>query len=289
MRTRGLALFFAVNFGLSWSIAWILSARGGLESTYAVSLMIAYMAGPALGALVTAWVYDRGRMKEALGLVFKPNAYWIVALILPFIIVTLSVLFSLLGHNVELVSPIVGFRDALLQKNVDTDALPLSIETLFWVQMLIGLPLGIAINALVLLSEELGWRGWLWGRWRGLGFWRSNLAIGFVWGVWHAPIIVMGYNYPGMPVWGPVIMVVFTMLMSPLIGWVREKGGSVFAASIFHGTINALAGLSLLVLSNAQMPWRGMVGLGGMFALALLWVPLLLARKGPKDPHAKTH
>ena len=54
----------------------------------------------------------------------------------------------------------------------------------------------------------------------------------------------MGFDYPHTPLAGPVLMAVFSMLLSPLIGWMREKGKSVFDASTFHSAMNAVAGLS---------------------------------------------
>ena len=61
---------------------------------------------------------------------------------------------------------------------------------------------GPTINAIVALGEELGWRGLLMHELKSLGFWRSSFAIGFFWGLWHLPMIVNGYNYPGYPILG---------------------------------------------------------------------------------------
>ncbi len=51
------------------------------------------------------------------------------------------------------------------------------------------------------LRLELGWRGWLWDRRRGFGFWRGYLLIGLIWGARHAPLIgltllVDGVQFP---------------------------------------------------------------------------------------------
>ena len=274
---RGLCTYLLITFGFSWAVGAMIWKTGGLGTPHALALMVVYMAGPALGALVTAWRYQPREIGQVLGLSVRPNLYWLWALVLPFVIVALSVLISMASPGVKLANPIAAFSALVAAKGGAT--IPLSPVTLFWLQMLVGVPIGIAINAIVLLSEELGWRGWLWWRWRPMGFWSGNLAIGFVWGVWHAPLVIMGFNYPGMPRTGPVWMVIFTMLLSPLIGWVRERGHSVFAASMFHGTMNAIAGLSFLFLSRVDMPWRGVVGLGGMIAMALLWIPLFVFQK----------
>ena len=33
-----------------------------------------------------------------------------------------------------------------------------------------------------------------------------SLVIGFFWGLWHLPLIAAGYNYPGHPVAGPIVL-----------------------------------------------------------------------------------
>ena len=139
---------------------------------------------------------------------------------------------------------------------------------------------GAFLNMFLTLSEELGWRGWLWDRWRGLGFWRCNLLIGLFWGLWHAPLIAQGYNYPELPVWGPVAMTALMLVISPLIGWVREAGGTVFHAGLFHGTLNAGAGLGLLALTGLEFPFKGTLGIGGFVAgLALCGVVFAIRRR----------
>ena len=35
-----------------------------------------------------------------------------------------------------------------------------------------------------------------------MGFLKTSVLTGFIWGVWHAPIILQGHNYPQHPVAG---------------------------------------------------------------------------------------
>ena len=136
---------------------------------------------------------------------------------------------------------------------------------------------GPTINAVAAFGEELGWRGLLLKELKTIGFWRSSLVIGFLWGLWHLPVIVNGYNYPGHPVAGPIMMTLVTILLSPLIGYVRLRAESVFAAAVFHGTFNAAATL-VLFLSGGNVLLVGMTGLAGMLTLLLanaaLWLHL---------------
>jgi membrane protease YdiL (CAAX protease family) len=117
-------------------------------------------------------------------------------------------------------------------------------------------------------GEELGWRGLLQRELLHLGFWKSSAFIGVIWGVWHAPIIIQGHNYPQHPVAGVAMMTVFTLLLSPILGYVRLKGKSVIAAAIAHGTLNGTAGIPLMVLVGGNDLTVGITGLAGFVVLA---------------------
>jgi membrane protease YdiL (CAAX protease family) len=275
---RQILLFLALCFGFSWAIGALTWKLGGLASPFGGLLIFVFMWGPAFAALICTWAFDRSRWKQALGFLSMPNWVWLWAVGLAALIVVGATLLSLLGPEVHWIGFTEGFRTVLEAQGLTEDKLPMPLTTLVLLQLVVGLPIGIAINGVLLLSEELGWRGWLYDRWRGFGFWRGNLAIGFVWGLWHAPIIAMGHNYPDQPIAGIFIMIGFCLALAPIVGWFREVGRSVFAASIFHGTINALAGVGLMVVSNTKMPWTGVVGIGGFVMLAAVCAGLFLTR-----------
>lgn len=268
-RTNGVWLFLLIAFGFSWTVGALVWATGATSSPmlYA-ALALLFMCGPGLAALICALVFDKGRRRAALGvaLPFNPALLW--AWLIPLLVIAAAMAFDLAGP-VAFANPADRLTDILQAQGQDPAALPIAMDMLVTVQMVSIFLLGPAINAIMTLTEEFGWRGWLWDRWRGLGFWRGNLLIGFVWGVWHAPLIAQGHNYPGMPVAGPALMTILMMLTAPLIGWVRERGGSVFHAGLFHGTVNAAAGAPVLLTTASGFPWFGYIGVGGFIALGL--------------------
>jgi len=101
--------------------------------------------------------------------------------------------------------------------------------------------------------------------------------------LWHAPIIIQGYNYPDTPVFGVVMMTVFTTLYAPIFTYIRLKSGSVIAASILHGGINASAGLALLVTRGGNSLLVGALGLSGFIVLALVNIVLFSIVKKDKN------
>jgi membrane protease YdiL (CAAX protease family) len=129
---------------------------------------------------------------------------------------------------------------------------------------------GCTINAFFALGEELGWRGFLLKSLDGKKFLTVSLIIGTVWGIWHFPLILMGHNYPQHPVMGILMMAIFCILLTPPMIYVVMKSKSVIAAAIFHGTFNAIAGVSVLYLVGGNDLTNGATGLAGFIALLLV-------------------
>lgn len=67
------------------------------------------------------------------------------------------------------------------------------------IQLLVALQLAtISFNAffssVFAFDEELGWRGWLLPNLRPLRTWPALLMSGAIWGVWHAPLILLDWT-----------------------------------------------------------------------------------------------
>lgn len=76
------------------------------------------------------------------------------------------------------------------------------------------LPSSLALLGLVALLAALVagwtvWRGPLWDELRPRGAIRRTFVIGLAWGLWHTPLILQGHDYPGHPVLGVGVLVVF--------------------------------------------------------------------------------
>ncbi len=139
---------------------------------------------------------------------------------------------------------------------------------------------------LITANEELGWRGWLQPRLTHLGFWPMVLVTGVIWGVWHAPVVWMGHNYPGMGWTGVALMVVFTLGLTPYVAVVRERSDHVLPAGAFHGAMNAVAGVTLLFAPEPSWPTNGILGVAGIAVLYAGWIGVALLRRdrtGPPD------
>jgi len=129
---------------------------------------------------------------------------------------------------------------------------------------------GWTINGLFAMGEEYGWRGLLWEELEHLGVVRANLVIGTVWGLWHAPLILQGYNYPGRPVLGTLAMVALCIGMSFTLTGVRRLTGSLLPVAAAHGSFNALAPILLILAPGTDPILTGPLGLTGALVLAII-------------------
>ena len=285
-------VFVGLTFALSWTVTiggWALGAERAPVA--ALLTLVLMMAGPAIAALICAAAFEKGRRIEALGLRFKPNIWWLYAWLIPFALVGVSVAATILlggRHFVDPAQQTLAMAAGRLPpaKLAELRALAPVLDPIIAVEVLIG----SAINAVAItFTEELGWRGYLHDLWRRFGFWRTALPTGFIWGVWHAPAIYLfGLNYPDHRLIGIPIFIAFCMLTAPIMTLVRDRGGATWAAGITHGTINALGGLSALVISDASFPWAGIVGIGGFVALALGVFAVALGRPNRRPNLARS-
>ncbi len=277
MKKNGLWVQLGVTCAFSWSL-WAMLALLGPQTHVGVRIVVmtVSMFKPALGAVVAQRRAGEA-IAEPLGVVVKPNRWWLVAWLLPLALQPLVIAFGLLVPGVEWSPEFGGLLerlgaslppDKLAEAKQQLDALPRAgLLALMVGQALVA---GISINALAAFGEELGWRGWLSRHFAGLGFWRRSGLIGVLWGLWHAPIILQGHNYPQHPVAGVPMMVAFCVLLAPLHELVRLRGGSVWAAAVMHGSVNASAGFGILLLRGGNDLTVGVTGLAGFMALALV-------------------
>jgi membrane protease YdiL (CAAX protease family) len=274
---RKALIFCVLTFAASWLIAGIYYALGGrLDNPTSVIVLTVYMFMPMTMAIVVQKGIYKEPLRRPLGITFRPNRWFLVAWLLPIAVALATIVASLLVPGVEYSPDMVGMFDRfgasltpeqLAEMESQIAAMPIHP---LWIGVIQGLIAGITINAVVAFGEELGWRGLLQRELGHLGFWRSSALIGIIWGVWHAPVIIQGWNYPQHPLPGVFLMVIWTLLLAPIFGYVTLKARSVIAAAILHGTLNASAGLPLLVIVGGNDLTVGVTGLAGFLVLAVV-------------------
>jgi len=129
----------------------------------------------------------------------------------------------------------------------------------------------------IAFGEEYGWRGYLQSELLKTGRIRGVLLLGIIWGLWHGPVILMGYDYPGYPVLGVFLMTGYTVGLSVVLGCAVLKSGSVILASFLHALNNQTQSvLSMTVYRPADSVFSFGIGIYGLICLAI--VALLILR-----------
>ena len=190
---------------------------------------------------------------------FKIKLSWLVAWILPIVIVLLTIFVNSLMPNCDF--------------NTDMSSLiPVEMTPSFMIVTTIisGLFAGATINALFAFGEEYGWRNYLVAALKEKKFVFAAIFIGIVWGIWHFPLILLGHNYPQHSVAGVFMMVIFCVLASFVELYFVLKAKSVYPAAIFHGTINAIAGLNVLLIKGGNDLLNGVCGLSGFIVITIV-------------------
>ncbi|USZ70431.1 CPBP family intramembrane glutamic endopeptidase [Natronosalvus halobius] len=187
-----------------------------------------YMFTPGIAGLIVC--LHNGIALSDVGLVIGRKRWLALAAILP-----LPILSAITALSIGV--PGVTF-DSSLDIAVEV-GLPSGV---FWALIAWGIVvvIGATFNAIFGFGEEFGWRGYLLWELAPLGFWKASLVIGAVWGVWHAPLILVGHNYPSFPIIGVGAFALTCIALAPLFTYIVIRSQSVFPAAIFHGVFNAV-------------------------------------------------
>ena len=285
-------LFILITFGASWSVALAYHLAGGKWNTpLSVVVGAVYMLIPMLAALFVQKALYRQEVIKPLGVSFRINVWFFVAWLLPALLVFCAIPAAALLPGVSLSPEHEGlFRrmavtltpEQLEAMRAGYAAMRISPALMSLIQ---GLIAGATINALLAFGEELGWRGLLQREWESLGAFASSALIGLVWGLWHAPLILMGHNFPGHPVAGIFQMIAASVLLGILISYVRLRAGSVIPAALMHGSVNGLYGISLMYLDWDNDLSIGLFGTGGCLVMgAAVFLVFLFDRFLSREP-----
>jgi membrane protease YdiL (CAAX protease family) len=144
------------------------------------------------------------------------------------------------------------------------------------------IPIGLLINSLyatfILWGEEFGWRGYLQIRLFSERPLLAAVTTGIIWGIWHYPLNLRGYNFPEHPVLGLLIFPISTVLLSIIFGWLRLRTGSVWPSCLAHAATNAIGGslTILLFLGGSDLLFTSYIGLLGWIPLGALCLWIIL-------------
>jgi len=291
--SKKVGLFLLIAFAISWSVVAALYFLGVeyMSPWFWGAIAVLYMPAPAYATLFVASVFKQKYAAYGLEIQYLslPWYLWSVIGVIGFISGTL-LLVGVLGNivGIEVFGKLHWTQDALINRIVELTqgevqawdiTLPMGTGWLLVVGLIGGVVAGTTVNLPFALGEELGWRGLMVHETRKMGFFRANLLIGVIWGIWHFPLIFLGHNYPGYPYWGMAMMVACTVPLSYVLTYLRFKIRSVLGPAACHGMINANAGLTTLYITGANPLFGSVAGLAGVAILTLITILIFAGDK----------
>ena len=218
-----LGLFLLITFALTWIPHFICLSILGYEkwmsSPFAVIVSITMLA-PALGNILTRLITKEGLWSDRLCFNLKGNLkYYGAALLLP-------IMFGII--IVIIVNCTYGNWNFYGLEGKD----PFDVFT----TLMGSLTAPVLYFSLICFGEEYGWRGYMNDKLKSLtGTAGAVITGGIIWGFWHAPLIVKGYNFGSVhPALGVALMCVSCIFINAICMYLTEKTGSIYPTVLFH-------------------------------------------------------
>lgn len=298
------ALFVLIAYGASWGIGFFAMAQGitldGLLADgqltagqlLSMGLLAFYMWMPALAAFFTCAITGQGLRTVTTRLRLKKDSLrWCLAgWAAPFLAAAVGAGTYFLFFP-ERFDGLAHLRVALT--SVTGSGLPAAVLLLGLIFLLAA---AVPFSALLSgpLGEEIGWRGYLYPalcRW--MPRWRAMLVSGMIWGVWHTPLLIMGWDYGtgywGYPIGGIAVLTLCLVCLGAFQCWLTDRSGSIWPCTLLHSALNLIFSAFFLGNNFCAGPYHPLIGshpltlLGGWVVLAAGWVVLVKTHAQPPE------
>ena len=296
--SKRILIFLAVTFLLTWGYCLLVlypmigeDSLAGVPSLKAQLMTAAVMFFPTLGVLVTRLVTREGLGNVWLKLNLKGTLrYYLLAWFGPSLLTILGTALYFLVFTGEF-DPGCGYLKGILEASgADMDSMPLPLGLLMLVQGIQSIVLAPILNFAVCFGEEWGWRGYLLPKMKNLLPTAPLLLVtGIIWGLWHAPLTIIGHNYGlgywGFPFTGIGMMCVFCTVLGVFLSYVTLKTNSCIPAILGHGAINGIAAIGMYFTYDGGNPFIGPTptGIIGIIPFVLVAIPMVInLRKNEK-------
>ena len=293
---KRILIYIVITFALTWAYCLLIvypiangEALSGVPAAATQLVVAAAMFFPAIGVLLTR-LFTKEGLKAAW---LKPNLrknlkYYLLAWFGPGILTFagIGIYFLLFPDQLDLS---FGYFTATLEAaGAPVETLPMSVGMLMLVQALQAFFLAPIMNFVTCFGEEWGWRGYLLPKMKNLLPTVPMLLLtGTIWGLWHAPLTIIGHNYGlgywGFPFTGIAMMCVFCIVLGVFLSYVTLKTKSCIPAVLGHGAVNGIAAIGIYFTKDGGNPFVGPAPTGIIGLIPFLMVAVIMAIRLRKD------
>ena len=270
LETRRILLYVGITFAMTWAYCLLViyplmngTTLSGVPAAATQLLVAAAMFFPAVGVLLTRLITKEGFKNAWLRPHLKGNLkIYLLAWFGPGILTFLGmgVYFLVFPGTFD---PACGYMAQTLESlGTPADMIPMPLPMLMLVQTMQALFLAPILNFVTCFGEEWGWRGYLLPKMaKKLPPIPMLLATGVIWGLWHAPLTIVGHNYgtgyPGFPFTGIFAMCCFCIVMGVFLSYITMKTESCIPAVLAHGAVNGIAAIGMYFTKDGGNPFIG--------------------------------
>lgn len=279
-RSRMFAIFLGIALGGGAAVALLFMGVWGEPSAELRAVTVVHLMPVLLATLIVQGPLLKQPVLRPLGLVVKPNVWWLVAWVAPIGVLAVALASEwLVGLELTLdTESYLEAKRSLLPaaRRASFDAhvaeIPPDDPTSYVFQALFA---GVTFNLLLALATEVGWRGFLFREVQG-GFWRRSLLIGLAEAAFLAPIAALGWSFDRSGAANAALVTGWCLVASPALVYLRVRAESVLAVAAFRGTLWSLAAVASDLGPYASpwtrpfYGWTGIVGMTVLLGLLLL-------------------
>jgi len=249
---------FFVLFTYLFSFIFLIIARvafnqGSLVLYWVFVLLYSYT--PMTVAFIMQKLVHKESIKPMLAFSFHFNKWFLIGWLFPLAFFWLSIGIGLI------------FPDTVYNSAVPTGRL--------FIYLLEAMVAGLSLNALLALGSEIGWRGFLMQQLQKLHFFRKTLYIGLIWGIWLVPY-VMDAAMNLFFVFKALLIILYAILSSFFLNYIRLKSESIIAVAIMSGTLSVLSVFDGVIYYFSNPFTSGLFGIAGIISFAVFAIALMI-------------
>lgn len=295
MTKKRLIMFLVLTFLVTWAycLAFVYPFADATSAEAISSLQLriaATMFIPAICVIITRLVTGEGFQNHMIKPHFKGNIkVYLLAYFGPSILTILGACayFLIFPNQFDINCGYLVQTYKAMGVDMGLTAMPLNLLMLS--QGITAILFGPIINFVTCFGEEWAWRGYMVPKMAEEMKTVPMLFIsGVIWGLWHAPLTIIGHNYGvgywGYPFTGILAMCLFCTVIGIFMSYITLKTQSCIPAVLAHGAINAFASIGIYFTVDGGNAFigpapTGVIGMIAFIVLDVFLVKLLMKKE----------